>query len=84
MRTRWPTMRFRWSCSAPLTCGFSPGEEAAQGTLEYALTIMALMAILGALALLWRAGEDGTLSALVEQAASHGFEGTGILDIILY
>lgn len=84
MRTRRPTMRFRRSCSAPLAYGFSPGEEAAQGTLEYALTIMALMAIVGALALLWRAGEDGTLAALVEHAASHGLEGTGILDIILY
>lgn len=84
MRAKPPALRTRRAWAVPLTCGFSSGEEAAQGTLEYALTIMALMAIVGALALLWRAGEDGTLSALVEQAASHGFEGTGILDIILY
>lgn len=52
-------------------------EDAAQASLEYALTVAALAA-------LWRAGEDGTLARLVEQAASHALAGTGPLDIALY
>lgn len=59
-------------------------EETAQGTVEYALTISALMAITLALALLFRAGEEGVFAGLVEQASSHGFEGLGILDISLF
>ena len=59
-------------------------EETAQGTVEYALTISALMAIALALALLFHAGEEGVFAGLVEQASSHGFEGLGILDISLF
>lgn len=59
-------------------------EETAQGTVEYALTVSALMAIVLALALVFRAGEEGIFAGLVEQASSHGFEGLGILDIALF
>lgn len=59
-------------------------EDAAQASLEYALTVAALAAVAVALAALWRAGEDGTLARLVEQAASHALAGTGPLDIALY
>lgn len=60
------------------------GETCAQGTLEYALTVFALLSVVSALALLWRAGENGTLARLVESAASHGFDPTGLIDIALY
>lgn len=59
-------------------------EDAAQGTLEYALTVVALLAIVLALGALWRAGEDGTFVRLAERAASHGLGGTGLLDIALF
>ncbi|MEE0664446.1 MAG: hypothetical protein UDC04_08160 [Collinsella bouchesdurhonensis] len=52
--------------------------------MEYALTVFALLAIVLALGLLWRAGQDGTLAALVEAAASHGFDAGGLIDISLY
>ena len=51
---------------------------------EYALTVFALLAIVLALGLLWRAGQDGTLATLVEAAASHGFDAGGLIDISLY
>ena len=56
-------------------------ETLAQAALEYALTVFALLAIVLAL---WRAGQDGTLAALVEAAASHGFDAGGLIDISLY
>lgn len=59
-------------------------ERGAQGTLEYALTVLALLALIMALAAIWRVGEEGGFAALVEQAASHGFDLTGAIDIILY
>lgn len=59
-------------------------EERAQATLEYALTVAAFMAMVSSLALLWHAGARGVLARLVEEAASHGFEGLGPLDIALY
>lgn len=59
-------------------------EPRAQGTLEYALTVVALLSVVTAFGLLWRAGQDGTLAALVERAASHGFDWGGLLDIPLY
>ncbi len=59
-------------------------ERAAQGTLEYALTVAALLSVVTAFGLLWRAGQDGALTALVERAASHGFDWSGLLDIPLY
>ena len=59
-------------------------EEAAQGTLEYALTIFAFISLIAALALLWRAGADGTLVGLARDAASHVLDGWGVLDVALY
>ena len=59
-------------------------ETLAQAALEYALTVFALLAFVVALGLLWRAGQDGTLAALVEAAASHGFDAGGLIDISLY
>lgn len=65
--------------------GASPlAEERAQGTLEYALTVLALLAVACALGALWRAGEDGTLARLVERAAPFSLLGTGPLDIALF
>lgn len=59
-------------------------DDRAQATLEYALTVAALMAVVVALALLWRAGETGVLARLVEDACSHVLDGMGLLDIALY
>lgn len=64
--------------------GVGACEERAQATLEYALTVAALMALVTGLALLWRTGADGTFARLVEEAASHALDGTGFLDITLY
>lgn len=59
-------------------------EGAAQATLEYALTVFALLAVVTGLALIWRAAEAGVLTALIEDAASHALDGTGAVDISLY
>ncbi len=59
-------------------------EERAQATLEYALTLFALMALISGVALLWRAGEQGVLARLVEDACSHALDGLGVLDIALF
>lgn len=59
-------------------------EDRAQGTLEYALTITALLGIVLALGALWRAGESGALAQLVERAAPRALTGTGPLDIALF
>lgn len=59
-------------------------EASAQGTLEYALTVLALLAIVVALAALWRAAADGVLARLVERAASHALNGLGALDLALF
>ena len=65
-------------------CGWFLNGDDAQGTVEYALTVVAFLSLVTTLALLWRAGERGTLAALVEKAASHGFDALGALDIALY
>lgn len=59
-------------------------DETAQGTLEYALTLFALMALVAGIAAIWKAGADGTLADLVRDAASHALSGTGPIDISLY
>lgn len=59
-------------------------ETAAQSTLEYAIVLFAFLAVITGIAALWRAGEDGVFVGLVEDAASHAFDGTGALDISLY
>ena len=58
-------------------------ERAAQGTVEYALTVFALFALILGMAALWRVAERGWLDAAVK-AASHGLEGDGYVDIALY
>lgn len=60
------------------------GEPAAQGTLEYALTVIALISVVLALGLLWRAGQDGTLARLAADAASHALDAGGAVDISLF
>ena len=64
--------------------GVAVREERAQGTLEYALTVLALMAVVAGLALLWRAGERSGFVQLVENAASHALDAGGALDIALF
>ncbi len=59
-------------------------ERDAQGTLEYAVTVIALIAVVSALALLWRAGESGGLVELAREAASHALDASGALDIPLF
>lgn len=59
-------------------------EERGQSTLEYALALVALLALASGLAALWRAAEKGSFAGLVERAASHALEGWGPLDIPLY
>ena len=60
------------------------GEQRAQGTLEYALVFCMLLAIVLGLAATWKAGEQGLFARLVEDAASHGLDPLGVLDILLY
>lgn len=59
-------------------------EVHAQATLEYALTVLALLAMVVVLALIWRAGEEGVFVHLVEEAASHALSAWGAFDIALY
>lgn len=59
-------------------------ERTAQGTLEYALTVVALLAMVVACAAIWRAAVDGTFAGIVQQAASHLLDGDGFIDISLY
>lgn len=59
-------------------------EGRAQGTLEYAITFSALLAVIVGLGALWHAGERGVFARLVEQAASHVLGALGALDIALY
>lgn len=56
----------------------------AQGTVEYAIVLSALLAMLLALAGLWHAAASGALAHLVEMAASHALDVLGFLDIALY
>lgn len=59
-------------------------ERCAQGTVEYAMVTVAMLALVLACAALWRASESGALSRLAEEAASHVLGGLGALDIALY
>lgn len=82
MRRDDSTCRKMQGCSRWLA--FVVDEERAQGTLEYALTVAAVLSVVAAFALLWHAGQEGTLAALAERAASHLFDVGGLLDISLY
>ena len=59
-------------------------EDRAQGTVEYAVVTSVFIVIVTALALLVRAGQEGVLLSLVEEAASHIFSAAGTVDIALY
>lgn len=59
-------------------------EQAAQGTVEYALTVFALLTLVLGIAALWRVAERGLLADVAVKAASHGLEGDGYVDIALY
>ena len=59
-------------------------ERCAQGTVEYAIAMLAMLSTIVALALFWHAGEEGGLVAAVERAASHALNGIGALDILLF
>ena len=54
---------------------------AGQSTLEYLLLLVAFIAMIGALALLWHAARDGRLLALATGAASHG-SGAGAVSML--
>lgn len=58
--------------------------ESGQATLEYALCVAALLALVVGIAAIWRAAEDGVLARLVEEAASHGFDIAGAIDAALF
>lgn len=59
-------------------------EGRAQATVEYALVAAVLLAVAVGCAAIWRAGERGVFAGLIDQAASHGLTGLGLLDIALY
>ena len=59
-------------------------ERCAQGTVEYAIAMLAMLSTILVLALFWHAGEEGGLVAAVERAASHALNGIGALDILLF
>lgn len=56
----------------------------AQGTVEYAITVVAVMALVAACAAFWRAAENGVFARLAQEAASHVLGGSGAIDIALY
>lgn len=59
--------------------------EQGQATLEYLLVGIVLIAMMGALAALWRFASDGRLSQLVESRASHALPGVGgVFDALLF
>ena len=59
-----------------------------QSSVEYALVLVALLAMVLALGAVWAAARDGGLSRLGERAASHAVSGEGALggirDIVLF
>ena len=59
-------------------------DRQAQGTVEYAITVVAVLALVAACAAFWRAAEDGIFARLAQEAASHVLGGTGAIDIALY
>lgn len=49
-----------------------------QSTLEYLVVLAAFMAVVSALALMWRMAADGRLVSLAVDAASHGAGGGAV------
>ncbi len=58
-------------------------EESGQASVEYALVLVASLAMLAALAALWHKGGEGTLVDGAISAASHLVEGT-LQDVLLF
>ncbi|MDO4437265.1 MAG: hypothetical protein Q4B77_04870 [Coriobacteriaceae bacterium] len=52
--------------------------------MEYALVLVAFMAMVIGFAAVWRASSDGSFAHLVQQAASHALDAEGAVDIALY
>ncbi len=52
--------------------------------MEYALTVFAVLAVIVGMAALWRVAERGLFADAAVEAASHGLEGDGYVDIALY
>ena len=50
-------------------------ERSGQATVEYAVVLMAFLAMVLALGLMWHAARDGRLLHLAVDAASHGTDG---------
>ena len=62
-------------------------EERGQSTVEYALVVLAFLAALVALGLMWHAVREGAFQRLSQDAASHSLAGglAGLLrDIVLF
>lgn len=64
------------------------GETSGQSTVEYALVLLAFLAMVLALGAVWKVAQEGGLQRLASKAASHalGGEGTlgGMRDIVLF
>ena len=64
------------------------GETSGQSTVEYALVLLAFLAVVLALGAVWKVAQEGGLQRLAGKAASHalGGEGTlgGMRDIVLF
>ncbi|MBP3892616.1 MAG: hypothetical protein J6D34_01070 [Atopobiaceae bacterium] len=65
-----------------------PCDGSGQSTVEYALVVMAFVAMLLAMALLWHAGRDGMLLERAIRSSSHQLGGADALgslrDVVLY
>ena len=57
------------------------GRDRGQSTVEYLLLLVAFLAVMAALALVWRAAQDGRLMGLATSAASHG-AGQGMVGML--
>lgn len=59
-------------------------EQRAQGTVEYAITMVAMLSLVLGCAAVWRAGERGVFTQRAVKAASHALDAGGAVDIALY
>ncbi len=59
-------------------------EADGQVSVEYALIVFALLAVLVGIAALWRAGEAGLFVEQATDAASHQLTAEGLQDVTLY
>ncbi|MDJ1121797.1 hypothetical protein QJ043_06915 [Olsenella sp. YH-ols2217] len=67
--------------------GRGAAEDRGQATVEQAVVLFALLALVVALGAVWRAGTSGTFARLAEAAASHGAGATTLAqvqDVLLY